>query len=261
MRPANRRPFFTAIALGPLLFPATGLAQRPELAQPFRPAQAQLLPAAAELTSLFAHSPAAADPVVIPSTYWREGGLIGGSILGLATAAFAFQMCGYDRVCHNPGFWGLGGLAAGFLLGFGPGALIGGQFPKHSAERPPPNSRAPQSVRLPPSPLADSALACARRNLVLAGMPGAQDSTSHWLIATRRDIDRIDQVRVRITLDTLRGEAHADAWASTWDLRQTPGRGTLPRTIRDSPSDVAAGAAARVRQHCSDVAGTGPRAN
>jgi uncharacterized membrane protein YeaQ/YmgE (transglycosylase-associated protein family) len=71
---------------------------------------------------------------VIQPTHWKEGALIGG-VLGLIPGA----LLGH-AICENSEdpdanctVWTiLGGLGGAILLGF-PGALIGGQFPKHQA--------------------------------------------------------------------------------------------------------------------------------
>jgi len=71
------------------------------------------------------------DTVAIRPTYWLEGGAIGGGIVAAMAGILAVQLCGYDGdPCHNPGLKAVAGLVGGFLFGFGPGAMIGGQFPK-----------------------------------------------------------------------------------------------------------------------------------
>ncbi len=65
-----------------------------------------------------------------PPTYWLEGGLIGGIGLG------AFFAYGAGTLCESSDCT-KARLAVGFLgagLGFTVGALIGGQFPKHTNE-------------------------------------------------------------------------------------------------------------------------------
>ena len=66
------------------------------------------------------------DSAAIRRTYWLEGGLIGGVLVGLVGS----QVCKLgDRPpgsCYVEVFFLSGG-----LIGFPVGALIGGQFPKH----------------------------------------------------------------------------------------------------------------------------------
>jgi hypothetical protein len=111
--------------------PPRAIAQRPELPTPVARVAPSLFAPAAPQVRL--------DSVVIPPTHWREGAIIGGALLGLVTAVGALELCGFDAPCHNPGFYFLGGLAGGGIVGFGLGALIGGQFPKHSTNGPPPS--------------------------------------------------------------------------------------------------------------------------
>jgi hypothetical protein len=60
--------------------------------------------------------------------------LIGGSLFAVAFGILGVQLCGYDEGdCHNPALKAAAGAVIGFVLGFGPGALLGGQFPKHSS--------------------------------------------------------------------------------------------------------------------------------
>jgi hypothetical protein len=67
----------------------------------------------------------------IKPTHWKEGGLVGGLLLGAFGAWFGNEICKNDDVadhCIGPILGGVvGGGAAGFLLG----AFVGGQFPKH----------------------------------------------------------------------------------------------------------------------------------
>jgi hypothetical protein len=68
-----------------------------------------------------------------PPTYWLEGGVIGGFLVGALGATFAGEFCGYSDTPHGSctddvvkgAFFGAG-------LGFTVGALIGGQIPKRT---------------------------------------------------------------------------------------------------------------------------------
>lgn len=117
------------------------VAQRPDLASRLAPLHQRALLPVRERNSPFWFVPTAPDSIRIPPTYWLEGALVGGGLLGLLTASTAVALCGYDSPCHNPGFYALGGFTLGALTGFGLGALIGGQFPKHpnAAAVSPPN--------------------------------------------------------------------------------------------------------------------------
>jgi len=68
--------------------------------------------------------------VTPPPTYWLEGGLIGGIGLGTLSAYEAGGLCESSNC--TPARVAVGLLGAG--LGFTVGALIGGQFPKHTNE-------------------------------------------------------------------------------------------------------------------------------
>lgn len=64
----------------------------------------------------------------IPKTYWLEGGIVGGTALGLFTVAYA------NGMSEGSGPNALGNVLAfmiGASVGFPAGALIGGQFHKH----------------------------------------------------------------------------------------------------------------------------------
>lgn len=71
------------------------------------------------------------DSTRIPSTYWKEGALVGGGLLAVLVGAGALELCHYDGPCHHPVLAVTGGGVLGALIGTGIGALIGGQFPKH----------------------------------------------------------------------------------------------------------------------------------
>lgn len=72
---------------------------------------------------------AAADSVVIPPTHWMAGAMIGGTMLGLLTAAAGVGLCGYEGPCQRPVLAAAAGFAFGGVVGSGISALIGGQFP------------------------------------------------------------------------------------------------------------------------------------
>ncbi len=79
--------------------------------------------------SAFAPGLGGVDTTRIAPTHWRAGAIIGGTVLGLLSAAAFVGMCGYDSPCHRPLLYALGGFALGGITGFGLGALVGGQFP------------------------------------------------------------------------------------------------------------------------------------
>jgi hypothetical protein len=72
-------------------------------------------------------------PTTVYPTYWKEGGIVGAILVGLAGAAVAGGLCGSSET-NQGGCTGttVGGLVVGGLTGFGLGALIGGQFRKQS---------------------------------------------------------------------------------------------------------------------------------
>ena len=61
----------------------------------------------------------------IPRTYWLEGGLIGGGVVGLLGAQFCRVADSPRGSCYIEVF-----LISGTFIGFPAGALIGGQFNK-----------------------------------------------------------------------------------------------------------------------------------
>jgi hypothetical protein len=67
----------------------------------------------------------------IPSTYWREGALIGGGGLGAFAAYLFYGLCAQsDTASANCTTSLLGGILVGGGVGAVLGALVGGQFPK-----------------------------------------------------------------------------------------------------------------------------------
>jgi len=64
---------------------------------------------------------------IVPPTYWLEGGVVGGVVIGALGEAFAAGMCESSDGC--PGSR-ISGVVFGAALGFAVGALIGGQIPK-----------------------------------------------------------------------------------------------------------------------------------
>jgi hypothetical protein len=76
-------------------------------------------------------------PRQIRPTHWKEGGLVGALVLGAFGLWFGNEICRNvdDASVSCTGAMiggGLGGGGIGFLIG----ALIGGQFPKHSSSEP-----------------------------------------------------------------------------------------------------------------------------
>ena len=69
-------------------------------------------------------------PDTYPRTYWKEGGVIGGLVLGIAAALLVDGLCGSDGGEENCTAKTFGGAALGAGVGFTAGALIGGLFPK-----------------------------------------------------------------------------------------------------------------------------------
>lgn len=70
--------------------------------------------------------------VTPPPTYWLEGGVIGGFLVGALGASLGGGFCGYNDSpqgsCTDDV---VKGAFFGAALGFSIGALIGGQIPKH----------------------------------------------------------------------------------------------------------------------------------
>jgi hypothetical protein len=70
-------------------------------------------------------------PDTYPSTYWKEGGIIGGLLLGIAGALLINGLChDSDTAEEHCGTKAVGGAALGAGLGFVIGSLVGGQFHK-----------------------------------------------------------------------------------------------------------------------------------
>lgn len=66
-----------------------------------------------------------------PRTHWKEGGVVGAIVLGLAGAFLIHGLCSdSDTGEEHCGTRAVGGAALGAGVGFTIGALIGGQFPK-----------------------------------------------------------------------------------------------------------------------------------
>jgi hypothetical protein len=74
-------------------------------------------------------------PRPIRPTYWKEGAIVGGVVLGLLGAAFGGGMCAYADQRQNCTGATLGGVLVGSLTGVSLGALLGGQFHKPKASR------------------------------------------------------------------------------------------------------------------------------
>jgi hypothetical protein len=75
---------------------------------------------------------------LVKPTHWKEGGILGGLVLGGFSVWLSNEICEYAGEGQARGCGGkavLGGLVGGGL-GFLIGALIGGQFPKHAPASP-----------------------------------------------------------------------------------------------------------------------------
>lgn len=72
----------------------------------------------------------------IKPTHWKEGGIVGGVLVGGFGAWLGHEICRNSEVGGCTGAL-VGGALGGGLIGFLTGALIGGQFPKHPKSAPP----------------------------------------------------------------------------------------------------------------------------
>lgn len=93
---------------------------------------AQLRPAPSELFRPMSGS-ASPDTLNLPKTYWKEGAVMGGAIVGVQGARFGYWGCrdtDSGGTGKNCGLSSIGGFVGGFLLGAIPGMLIGGLFEK-----------------------------------------------------------------------------------------------------------------------------------
>jgi hypothetical protein len=82
-------------------------------------------------SALFVTPAVAADSMRPAPTYWKEGAITGGAIVGLTGALAMNGLCHMDDAnASGCGLAALGGAALGFLIGAVPGALIGGQIHK-----------------------------------------------------------------------------------------------------------------------------------
>ena len=101
-----------------------------------RPGAAQAIALRPAASPLFRAAPidVPSDSLNLPKTYWKEGAVISGAVVGLLGYQFAHWGCtdtdsgGDGRNCDLKS---MAGFAVGFLAGAIPGALIGGQFKKH----------------------------------------------------------------------------------------------------------------------------------
>jgi hypothetical protein len=82
------------------------------------------------LTRPSAFSPFAAADTNARPTNWREGGIVGAVIFGLALASLAGGLCASSDTDQDCTGATLLGAAAGGGMGFVIGALVGGLFPK-----------------------------------------------------------------------------------------------------------------------------------
>jgi hypothetical protein len=76
-------------------------------------------------------------PRPIQPTYWKEGAIAGGVVVGLLGAALGGGMCAYDETTRSCTVATLGAVLVGSATGVSLGALLGGQFhkPKVSQSR------------------------------------------------------------------------------------------------------------------------------
>lgn len=121
------------LVLAALLFAGAapaGVAQRPEV-RPSLAASSTVQPRAFGApigTPHLLHM----DTAAIRPSRWREGGVIGGTVIGVLAAVAAYSICS-DREsgCHGHRIPTTASVfAVGFGVGFSVGALVGGQFPK-----------------------------------------------------------------------------------------------------------------------------------
>jgi hypothetical protein len=96
------------------------------------PAASVLFNAAQPIGSISWEAPRDTVERQIRPTYWKEGALIGGIVGGVGGALLGHGLCemseDFDKNCIGSVL--LGGVLGAALLAV-PGALIGGQFPKH----------------------------------------------------------------------------------------------------------------------------------
>ena len=123
-----------SIVVGLFCLATLGGAQGPRLPSPFTSWVAQRPSFLTARTTFNVSTALSGDSTAIRRTYWLEGGLIGGVLVG----ALGTQLCKLgDRsgdTCSVKLFFVTGG-----FVGFPIGALIGGRFTKHTP--PPPNQR------------------------------------------------------------------------------------------------------------------------
>jgi hypothetical protein len=121
-----RAAFAVTISLACLAVPARGQGPRLRTVERFDPFQRASLAFSRPPGFQVSHLTWRADSVTIPRTYWLEGGVIGGVVLGLLGSG----LCAYGArppaiACYLVVFAFVGG-----GIGFPAGALIGGLFPK-----------------------------------------------------------------------------------------------------------------------------------
>jgi hypothetical protein len=83
----------------------------------------------------------------IRPTYWKEGAIAGGVVVGLLGAAAGGGLCAYSETQRNCTGATLLGAIAGSLAGGTIGALIGGQFNKAEPSRAPVDSTTAKSLQ------------------------------------------------------------------------------------------------------------------
>lgn len=62
-------------------------------------------------------------------SYWVEGGVMAGVMLGATAGGFVYGFCDSDSNCQNRGAAAIVAGLGGAAIGFGVGALVGGVFP------------------------------------------------------------------------------------------------------------------------------------
>lgn len=65
------------------------------------------------------------------ATYWLEGAVVGGAVIGFLGTVTGLGLCHFDDPCPNPAPFAIGGFLLGALAGVGLGGHIGANFPKH----------------------------------------------------------------------------------------------------------------------------------
>ena len=122
----------TALGLAFLLFqspPGILAGQTGALPNAWRPQYlpSALLPPASSQPQALHQLAAGSSP---KPTHWREGGIVGAVVFGLALASLGGGLCADSETDHDCTGATILGAVAGGGMGFVIGALIGGLFPK-----------------------------------------------------------------------------------------------------------------------------------